>query len=433
MKWDVLIKGLTVAFALLTFILATVYVVDASPPMPVGVASYITVDGDPIEDGYLVTVKNENTGETVYDYTENGYIVAGLSGIDGDEITVSIEYDNKLYTNSTIVDTSRATQWVNISITTSGGDEGEENKKPVIIIPDVFEGNVGQEIIFDASQCYDPDGYIVKYEWTFYDYPPFTLYGKVVRTVFDNVCNIMGVLTVYDNDYATSSKTFNIIISEENYNNDNNTNNTNSSSDNETIITFPPMPPIANFTLSDSFYDNNTLYVNFTSTSYDNDGYIVNWTWTIEGKLYYGENITVEVPIVGENESFVKLNVTLLVTDNDGLYDEISAVVTLNTSYISEEKYHLVIYSPEPVTITLKSRGEIIDSNYGTQFDYYLPLGNYEVLYAYNGENYNKTINLNKNTEIILDIPVNKNSTPAFELLSLLIAFGVIIYVRKKM
>lgn len=426
MKVGTIIKVVIVIVALLTFILATIYVVKASPPMPVGIASYITVDNNPIEDGYLVTIKNDNTGETVYDYTENGYAVVGLSGTDGDKITVSIEYNGVIYSNSTIVDTTRATQWINISISTGGGDT--ENKRPVIILPDTFEGYVGEEIVFDASSCYDPDGYITKYEWTFYDYPPFTLTGKIVKKVFNNVCNIIGVLTVYDDDFATTSKTFNVIISQQS----NNENGGDNNSSNDTIITFPPMPPIANFTCSEGKYSDGILYINFTSTSTDPDGYIVNWTWTIDGRLYYGENITVGVPLAGENASFVKLNVTLLVTDNDGLYDDINAVVTFNTSYINEEKYHLTIYSEKPVSIKLSRNGELLDEDYGTHFEYYLPSGNYDIIYTYNGMEFNKSITLNKNTEILLDIPYNRNNTPAFGLLALVLAFGVIIYVRKK-
>jgi len=444
MKAGTIIKVVILIVALLTFILATIYVVKASPPMPIGTAGVIVVDGDKIQDGYLVTVKNENTGETVYDYTENGYFVVGLSGTDGDKITASIEYNGVIYSNSTIVDTTRATQWINISISTGNENTGEENdtstenKKPVIVLQDTFEGYVGEEIIFDASLCYDPDGNIIKYEWLFYDYPPFTLTGKVVKIVFNKVCNIIGVLTIYDDDFSTTSKTFNVVISENDDSNtfDDNGNSTNTDNENDdnndTIITFPPMPPIANFTCYEGEYSDGILYVNFTSTSTDPDGYIVNWTWTIDGRLYYGENITVGVPLAGENASFIKLNVTLLVTDNDGLYDDINAVVTLNTSYINEEKYHLTIYSEKPVSIKLSRNGELLDEDYGTHFEYYLPSGDYSIIYTYNGMEFNKSINLNKNTEILLDIPYNRNNTPAFGLLALVLAFGVIIYVRKK-
>jgi len=446
MKAGTIIKVAIIIVALLTFIFATIYVAKASPPMPIGTAGKIVVNNESIDDGYVVTVKNEDTGEEVYAYTENGYFVVGVSGIDGDEITASVEYDGVVYSNSTIVDTSRATQWINISISTSNpndddndtNDEETENEKPVILIPDTFEGTVGDEIVFDASSCYDPDGYITKYEWTFYDYPPSTLTGKIVKKVFNNVCNIMGIITVYDNDCVTSSKTFNVVINQQSNNDSENENNSSDSSadennsSNDTVITVPPMPPIANFTCSEGFYENNTLYVNMTSTSTDADGYIVNWTWTVEGELYYGENITVIVPIVDENESFAKLNVTLLVTDNDGLYDDVNAVITFNTSYINSEKHHLIIYSEEPVSIKLSRDGQVLDEDSGTHFEYYLPSGDYSVVYTYNGMEFDKNINLDADTDIMLDIPTNQNHTPAFGLLAVLIAFGVIIYVRKK-
>jgi len=417
-----IIKMVMVIIAVLTFILATVYVVNAGPPiLPVGIAGEITINGEPIPDGYSVIIKNLNSGETVEKFTKDGFFVAGLSAVDGDEIEVSISYNGKAYSNTTVVNTSRTTQWINITIIEENGEDDEEdntikiNEKPVVVIPSSFTGKTGECIIFNASQCYDPDGRIVKYEWLFYDYPPFTLHGKIVNYTWNHPCNIIGVLTIYDNNYSTNMKTFSVIIY------DNETNGSNN-------ITFPSMPPVANFTLTNSYYKNNTLYVNFTSTSTDPDGYIVNWTWTIDGKLYYGENITVKVPIRNVNASFIKLNVTLLVTDNDGMYDDVNAFVTLNISYLNSEKYHLIIYSQKTVNIKIMKSSDVVMEDAGKYFDYLLPEGNYTIIYAYKDQVKEERINLNRDVEIPLEFKDNK--TPlGFEIL--IIAFMIIFMVRK--
>ena len=421
MAFGKIIKFIMLTMSLLIFIFSTIYVSKASPPMPIGIAGLITVDGIPIDDGYLVIIKNENTGETVYDYTENGYFVVGLSGSNGDKITANIEYNGKIFSNYTIVNMGIATQWINISIST----EIIENKKPVIVLSDIFEGYVGEEIIFDASSCYDPDGHIIKYEWTFYDYPPFTMTGRTIKKIFYKECNIIGVLTLYDNDFLTSSKTFNVIIKNKQIDE-----NETIDENNDTFVEIPPIPPIANFTFNEFKYNQSFLCINFTSTSIDTDGYIVNFTWIINGNSYYGKNITLLIPIP-RDKNFVKLNVTLIVIDNDNLYDYKNTVITFNISNIPDEKYNLIIYSKKPVSIKLMKDNEILDEDYGTYFEYYLPFGNYSVIYTYKGREFNKSINLNKNIEMLLYIPY-ENKTPSFSLLILIISFGVMLYVKKK-
>ena len=412
------LKIVIVAIAILIFIAGTIYVAIAGPPiLPVGVAGKITVNGDPIPNGYSVIIKNLNSGETIEKFTKDGYFVAGLSAKDGDEIVASITFNGKTYSNSTFVNTSRTTQWINITIVESENGDNENiikiNKKPVIVIPSSFTGKTGECIVFNASQCYDPDGYIVKYEWTFYDYPPFTLHGKIVNHTWDHPCNIIGVLTIYDNNYSSNMKTFSVAV----YENESNSSN----------ITFPPMPPIANFTLVDSYYKNNTLYVNFTSTSTDPDGYIVNWTWKVNEKMYYGKNITVKVPI-DDNAEFTRLNVTLTVTDNDGMYDDVNALVTLNTSYLNDEKYHLIIYSQKTVNIKIMKSSDVVIEDAGKYFDYLLPKGNYTLVYAYKDQVKEEKINLDRDIELPLEIK-DKKTPLGFE--TVIIAF-IIIYMMRR-
>ena len=414
-----IIKMVVVIVAILTFLVATVYVVNAGPPiLPVGIAGEITINGEPIPDGYSVIIKNLNSEETIEKFTKDGFFVAGLSAVDGDEIEASISYNGKVYSNSTVVNVSRTTQWINITIIEEYENEDNNtikiNEKPVVVIPSSFTGKIGECIVFDASQCYDPDGYIVKYEWTFYDYPPFTLHGKIVNHTWDHPCNIIGVLTIYDNNYSTNMKTFSVIICK--------------SESNDSNITFPPIPPVANFTLVNSYYKNNTLYVNFTSTSTDPDGHIVNWTWSIDGKQYYGENVTVEVPISGGNASFIRLNVSLLVTDNDGMYDDANAFVSLNISYLNSKKYHLIIYSQKTVNIKIMKSSDVVIEDAGKYFDYLLPKGNYTLVYAYKDQVKEEKINLDKDIELPLEIK-DKKTPLGFE--TVIIAFIIIYMVRR--
>jgi len=411
------LKIVIVAIAILTFIAGTIIVIAGPPILPVGVAGKITVNGDPIPNGYSVIIKNLNSGETIEKFTKDGYFVAGLSAKDGDEIVASITFNGKTYSNSTFVNTSRTTQWINITIVESENGDNENiiktNEKPVIIIPSSFTGKTGECIVFNASQCYDPDGYIVKYEWTFYDYPPFTLHGKIVNYTWDHPCNIIGILTIYDNNYSSNMRTFSVVV----YENESNSSN----------ITFPPMPPIANFTLVDSYYKNNTLYVNFTSTSTDPDGYIVNWIWKVNENTYYGKNITVKVPI-DKNAEFTRLNVTLTVTDNDGMYDDVNALVTLNTSYLNGEKYHLIIYSQKTVNIKIMKSSDVVIEDVGKYFDYLLPKGNYTLVYAYKDQVKEEKINLDRDIELPLEIK-DKKTPLGFE--TIIIAFIIIYMVRR--
>jgi len=95
---------------------------------PVGVCGRIKIDGF-YQDGIEVTIKNLNTGEKKIVTTqtvngEKGWYVATLSG-DNSHI-IQIEYNG--YTNTTIVDLDRLSQYLNLSVTTEGG--GGESSSP---------------------------------------------------------------------------------------------------------------------------------------------------------------------------------------------------------------------------------------------------------------------------------------------------------------
>ncbi|MFQ6120946.1 MAG: PKD domain-containing protein, partial [Methanosarcinales archaeon] len=67
---------------------------------------------------------------------------------------------------------------------------------------------VNQIITFNASDSYDSDGYIVKYEWNFGDGTNET--GIIVNHSYSSVGNYMVTLTVTDNDGAKDTYSFNL-------------------------------------------------------------------------------------------------------------------------------------------------------------------------------------------------------------------------------
>jgi len=86
---------------------------------------------------------------------------------------------------------------------------------------------------------------------------------------------------------------------------------------NETI------PPVANFTYTPIDIKTGEQVI-FNSTSYDSDGYIVNWTWSFgDGNFAYEENATHTY----WDDGTYTINLTVM--DNSNLYASIEKIVTL--------------------------------------------------------------------------------------------------------
>jgi outer membrane protein assembly factor BamB len=85
-------------------------------------------------------------------------------------------------------------------------------------------------------------------------------------------------------------------------------------------------PPIADFTYEPlTPYTYTTVY--FNSTSYDQDGYLVNWTWDMDdGTVLYGENVTHQYTSEGS------YTIILTVTDNDGIPDSYYKIINVLSS-----------------------------------------------------------------------------------------------------
>lgn len=429
LKIGLIIKIMLITIAILIMLSTTLYIfAKANPPMPIGICGKVTINGEAVNDGYVI-IRNVDTNEVINaDIENNGFFVASTSGISGNLINVSFYYENKYFYNETKINTEYPTQWCNISINieTDENDEDEENKenkKPIIVFPDEIKGYTGEEIIFDASSCYDTDGYIISYEWSVYDYPPFSKVGISFKKTWYSEKNIVGILRVYDNDLASTSKSFYIIINDKNESEIEN--NTENNTDNIVNIT---LPPIANFTYDGILEYNNSIH--FISTSYDQDGYITNWTWVIGGNIFYGENITYTLPY--DEDDYYWLNVILTVVDNDKLINQIENVLLINkNNTIDTEKYNLKIITEKEVSIIIKNEeNEILENDYGKEFEFILPKGSYKVIYAYDGKEYVNNITLNKNETISFSI--NKTGkTPFIEVPTFFIILIIALFIYK--
>ncbi|MCX6664946.1 MAG: PKD domain-containing protein [Euryarchaeota archaeon] len=86
-----------------------------------------------------------------------------------------------------------------------GGEETLINKAPIADASagEPYQGYVNQQITFDGSKSYDPDGKIMSWSWTFGDGNSGT--GEVTTHIYTQVGSHMVVLTVTDNKSATGT------------------------------------------------------------------------------------------------------------------------------------------------------------------------------------------------------------------------------------
>ena len=139
-------------------------------------------------------------------------------------------------------------------------ENASSNSPPVAdfsFIPTIPSPN--ETVIFNASSSYDIDGHITSWQWNFGD-GSFG-YGMVVNHLYIRNGTYDVTLTVIDNNGASNSTSKEVIVD---------------------------IPPVANFT-----FDINKNTATFNSTSYDADGYIVNYTWQFgDGSVAYGKNVS---------------------------------------------------------------------------------------------------------------------------------------------
>lgn len=104
---------------------------------------------------------------------------------------------------------------VRLTVTDNRGSKGMDIKIIEVIKPNIppvadftFSPQTGLfplEVTFDASASYDPDGFIVRYEWSFGD--GGTGSGQIVKHCYQTWGTFTVRLTVYDEDGASDTKT----------------------------------------------------------------------------------------------------------------------------------------------------------------------------------------------------------------------------------
>ncbi|MDH5635901.1 MAG: PKD domain-containing protein [Candidatus Bathyarchaeota archaeon] len=157
----------------------------------------------------------------------------------------------------------------------------------------------GENVTFNATDSYDPDGQIVSYFWDFGDGNSST--GNITTHAYADNGTYAVTLTITDNDGLKDLA--------------------------QDTISIQNRPPIAQFTESaTTVYTGETVYFN-ASDSYDPDGHIINYLWN------FGDgNITVETSptITHTYKAFGNYSVILKVTDNDNFYDSSALPLTVN-------------------------------------------------------------------------------------------------------
>ncbi len=187
------------------------------------------------------------------------------------------------------------------------GEEDEINLHPIadfIYFPD---NPTTTSTVFFNSTSYDTDGIVVNWTWMIENNSYF---GENVQHHFveDGSYNVS--LTIRDDNNGTDEIYYHIFVANE--------------------------LPVIQYTIEPN--EPSTLdIVFFNSTSYDIDGFLVNWTWDFgDGNISYTENTTHQYMI---NGSYI-VNFTITDDDNDSMIDQQSI-------YVGNE-HPIVNYSIEP-------------------------------------------------------------------------------------
>ncbi len=160
-----------------------------------------------------------------------------------------------------------------------------------------YNPTAGGPVSFYANCSYDPDGYLVAFNWNFGD--GYFGSGAFVYHVYAAPGLYPVTLNVTDNDGATAYQTIYLNVSQN-------------------------QPPVANFT----FYPTNptvntTVY--FSANAYDPDGYVAYYSWDFgDSTGNYSSYYSYAYHIYARGGYF---NVTLTVTDNLGAQTRVSHLV----------------------------------------------------------------------------------------------------------
>ncbi|MFN8459162.1 MAG: PKD domain-containing protein [Anaerolineae bacterium] len=162
------------------------------------------------------------------------------------------------------------------------------NQTPVAVITAPSQGEVAQALTFDGSNSYDNDGSITGYTWNFGD--GASANGQQVSHSFEQPGLYQITLTVSDNGGLNGSSTFTVKITAKS-----------------------KTPPVAVISGPDGGMINDQLSFAGTQSS-DTDGQIISYAWN------FGDGATADGSSVSHSYAqFGTYQITLIVTDNDGL------------------------------------------------------------------------------------------------------------------
>jgi uncharacterized protein YceK len=163
----------------------------------------------------------------------------------------------------------------------------------------------GEQVVFDASDSYDPDGNIIYIEWIF---PDEVIPNSIAFKTFSEPGLYHVILRAVDDSGMESSESF----------------------DYEVV----GIPPVANFTYEPYSPIVNQVVTFNASPSYDPDGTIVSYVWNF-GDGSTGDGVVVSHTYASEGT----YTVTLTVTDDDGLTNTTSMEIQVSSSSSSTSEY----------------------------------------------------------------------------------------------
>jgi len=261
-------RGIAI-IATIFLLLVNAFIKAQAPPHIV--QGYIYYDGKAVDEAEVILINIDKSIEINTTSCKGMYIFAVPSDIwqNGDRAKLIVNYKQTKEVRF-IIDLNKIPQWINVSIISLMANFSYAPLNPTDL---------------DEIKFYDKSiGYIINYTWNFGDGNYSYEKNPVHRYANDGIYNV--TLTVKDKEGKIKSI--------------------------KKMLKIRNVAPIANFTYFPKKAKINEE-IRFNSTSYDLDGYIINYTWNFgDGSYSYEKNPTHSYT----NDGIY--NVTLIVKDDDG-------------------------------------------------------------------------------------------------------------------